>query len=383
VNRIYFDNNATTELDPLVLEAMLEELRGPPSNPSSVHYFGKRAKSFLVAARARVASFFGVKAEELIFTSGGTEGLNTLVRGLFGSQPKGHLVTSAIEHASLDHTVRVLEGMGLSVTRVPVDGWGAPRQQEIEAALRSDTRALLFSAVNTETGVKLDLPGVAHIAERHGIPLLLDLVALVGKEPFELPRGVAAAVFSAHKFHGPKGVGGMVVRSCAKFTPLLTGGGQEFNRRSGTENVAGIVGLARAIAIVQERQAQITDHLFQLRQHFEEKLRRVMPGIQVNGAGPRVVNTSNLAFQDMDGETLLMHLDMAGIAASHGSACSSGALEPSRILLQMGLPLKRVRSSLRFSFGRMNTITEVDTAINRMAELMHKLYPHLCSCCST
>ena len=375
MNRIYFDNNATTELDPSVLEAMLKELKGPPANPSSVHYFGKRARSLLLQARSSVASFFGVKPDELIFTSGGTEGINTLLRGLFAGQPKGHLITTSIEHSAVYQAVRSLEGAGLSVTYVPVDSWGAPLSGAIEEAIRPDTRAMVFSASNSETGVKLDLEGVALSAERNGVPLILDAVAFVGKEPLVLPIGVSAAVFSAHKFHGPKGIGGMVVRSHSKYVPLFSGGGQEFNRRAGTENLAGIVGMACAIEILQEQQNEITDHLRTIRNRFEEGMVQAFPGIQINGEGPRIVNTSNLAFPDIDAETLLMHMDMAGIAASHGSACSSGALEPSRVLLEMGFSTKRARSSLRFSFSRLNTVAEVDACLERTAELIDKLYP--------
>lgn len=369
MSRIYFDHNATTALDPAVLDAMLVELKGPPGNPSSIHYFGKQAKIAITKARQSIASFFGVKPSELIFTSGATESLNALIRSHFGSRSKGHLITTAIEHAAVYETVRFLEGAGLEVSYIPVDAWGAPRVDAIEAAIRSDTRAIILSAANTETGVKLDLEEIARLAEQRGIPLILDAVAMIGKEKLRLPPGVSAVAFSGHKFHGPKGIGGMILRPSLKFVPLLTGGGQEFRCRAGTEDVASIVGLARAIEILSEKQEEITLHLQSLRDHLEHTLRRVFPDVQVNGEGPRIANTSNLFFPEMDGETLLMQLDMAGVAVSHGSACASGALEPSRVLLQMGYPTRRVRSSLRFSVGRMNTLLEVDACVERLVEI--------------
>lgn len=377
MNRIYFDHNATTALDPSVLETMVSELRGPPANPSSTHYFGKKAKAALTKARELIASYFSVKPEALIFTSGATESLNALLRSLFGSRPKGHLVTTALEHSAVYETVRYLEGTGLSVSFVPVDSWGAPRVEAIEEAIQSDTRAIVLSAANTETGVKLDIEAIAALAERRGIPLILDAVAFIGKEPWIMYSGISALAFSGHKFHGPKGIGGMVIRPDLKFSPLITGGGQESLRRSGTEFLAGILGLARAFEILIERQPEITAHLSSLRDHLEKGLLREFSELQINGEGPRISNTSNLFFPGVDGETLLMHLDMAGVAASHGSACSSGALEPSRVLQQMGFPLRRVRSSLRFSLGRMNTLAEVDACIERTSEIISKFYTQL------
>jgi cysteine desulfurase len=373
MTRLYLDNNATTALDPRVFKAMLAEFSGPPANPSSVHYFGQQAKSLLNSARRSIASFFGSKPEELIFTSGGTESLNLLIRGLFGNRPKGHLITTSIEHLAVYRTIQSLENSGVAITYLPVDLWGAPLFEELEKAILPNTNAIILSAANSETGVKLDIEKFAEIAERHEIPLIIDAVALIGKEPLSIPPGVSAIAFSGHKFHAPKGIGGVIARSSLKLTPLLTGGGQEFQRRAGTENLAGILGLAEAFQILREKQREITQHMRNLRDHLEITLMRELPEITVNGSGPRVANTSNLAFRGIDGESLLIHLDLAGVAASHGSACSSGSLEPSRVLLQMGVDRSVARSSLRFSVSRMNSREEIDSCIERLIEVVRKM----------
>ena len=373
MTRIYLDSNATTALDPRVFKAMVQEFSGPPANPSSIHYFGQQAKGHLLSARRSIASFFHVKPEELLFTSGGTESLNTLLRGAFGGRPKGHLITTAIEHSAVYRTALALEGSGLDVTYVKVDLWGAPLPERIAEAIKPDTRMIVLSAANSETGVKIDIEAIAKIAEKNEIPLVLDAVCWIGKEALPLPKGVSALALSGHKFHAPKGIGAIIVRPSFKFVPQLTGGGQEFQRRAGTENLAGILGLAEAIQILHEKQEEITPKLQDLRDHLELGLMRQIPGVFVNGQGPRIANTSNLFFEGIDGETLLMHLDMAGIAASHGSACSSGALEPSRVLLQMGVDKRIARSSVRFSVSRMNTREEIDAFLNRTVEIIQKL----------
>lgn len=375
-SRIYLDNNATTALDPRVFKAMLAEFSGPPGNPSSVHYFGQQAKSHLSEARKTVASFFGARPEETLFTSGGTESVNLLLRGFFSSRPRGHLITTAIEHSCIYKTVKVLEGAGLRVTFVPVDSWGAPLPEAIEAAIQSDTQAIALSAANGETGVKLDIAAIAAIAEKHSIPLILDAVAWIGKEKMPMPPGVSAIALSGHKFHAPKGIGAAIIRPSFKISPLLTGGGQEHARRAGTENLAGILGISEAVRILGEKQSEITEHLQDLQSRFELSLLRNIEGVDVNGSGPRIPSTSNLFIDGIDGETLLIHLDMAGIAASHGSACSSGALEPSRVLLNMGLGKKRARSSIRFSFSRFNTREEIDASLDRMMEIISNLRKH-------
>lgn len=369
MEKIYFDNNSTTALDPRVLKAMMEDLGGPPANPSSVHFFGSRAKKLLQTARGSVARYFGVQPEEVLFTSGGTESLNALLRGL----PKGHLITTDIEHAAVYKTIQTLEATGTPVTYINTGLWGAAIGEQIESAIRHDTKAIILCAANNETGIKLDLQEAALIAERRHIPLLLDAVSWIGKEAFDLPRGATAVALSGHKFHAPKGIGALMLRKALKLTPLATGGSQEYMHRAGTENLAGILGLAAGIELLREGQTAITDHLLDLRAHFECELLRALPDVVINGLGPRIANTVNIAFLGCDGESLLMQLDMMGIAVSLGSACSSGALEPSRVLLNMGLDRKTAKSSIRFSFGRFNTREEVNLALERIVLLVKKM----------
>lgn len=370
MERIYLDNNATTGLDPRVFKAMLVDLHGLPANPSSVHWFGKQARGHLSKARESVASFFQADPKEIIFTSGGTESINLFLRGL---GTKGHVITSTIEHSCIYKTLQSLENQGLKVTYLPVGPWGAPLAEHVASAIRPDTKAIALSAANSETGVKLDIEAIAEIAKHQGIPLLIDAVAFIGKEPFPMHPGITAVALSGHKFHAPKGIGALFLRSSLKLTPQCTGGAQEYLYRAGTENLAGILGLAEALRILSTDQLAITQHLSDLRRHLENGLTRELPDLQINGEGPRVSNTASIAFPGIDGESLLIHLDMAGIAVSHGSACASGSMEPSRVLIQMGIPQKIACTSLRFSVGRFNTREEIDIVIEKTAIIINKL----------
>lgn len=368
--RIYLDNNATTALDPRVFKAMLVDLQGPPANPSSVHWFGNQAKNLLQQARLSIASFFQAKPEEITFTSGGTESTNLFLRGL---EKKGHVISTKIEHSCIYKTLLTLEKEGLKVTYLPVGPWGAPLPEDLKAAIRPETTAIVLSAANNETGVRLDLETFAEIAQQNRIPLFIDAVSFIGKEPFSMHPGITAVSLSGHKFHAPKGIGALFLRSSLKLSAQITGGEQEYQHRAGTENLSGILGLAKALEIVKAEQTQITQHLNDLRRHFEHGLQKELPIVMINGEGPRISNTSNLCFPGIDGETLLIQLDMAGIAVSHGSACASGALEPSRVLIQMGIPQKMARCSLRFSFSRMNTREEIDRVVEITSHIVQKL----------
>lgn len=370
MERIYLDNNATTILDPLVFKAMLQDLSGFPANPSSVHHFGQRARGMLSQARQKTAHFFGVKPEEVIFTSGGTESVHLMMQSL---RQKGHLITTAIEHSCVYKTAQSLEAQGWVVDYLPCGLWGAPTAQQIQEAIRKDTKAMVFSASNTETGVKIDLEKIAALAEERQIPLLIDAVAFIGKEPLLIPKGVSALALSGHKFHGPKGIGALIARSSFKIQPQLLGGSQEFQKRAGTENLAGILGLAEALSIVKERELEIFDQITLLRLHLEKRLLSEIQDVQVNGEGQRISNTTNAGFLGVEGEALLMHLDLAGIAVSHGSACSSGALEPSRVLTEMGIDRKIARSSIRISLSRFTTREEIDRFVDVLVHLVEKL----------
>jgi cysteine desulfurase len=339
---IYLDNNATTPIDAKVLAAMHEIFTLQPSNPSSFHAFGRKAREILTKSRKSVADYLGIRPSEFIFTSSGTESLNTLIRGI----PAKKIITTHVEHPAIDRTIAAL---GMQTTRLSVDQTGSINLVDLE---RADGDLIILSAVNSETGALLDLNAVAAIADARRIPLIIDGVALLGKERFTIPRGVSAMAFSAHKLHGPTGVGGHFLRSSLKCTSLLTGGVQEQLSRAGTENLAGIVGFAKAISLIED-----PNEIRALRDYFES----LLPG-HCNGTGPRVSNTSNLYFPGMSGESLLIQLDLQGIMASQGSACTAGALLPSRILLGMGYSKERAMNSIRFSFSRMNKVEELNTA---------------------
>lgn len=355
---VYLDNNATTPIDPRVLEAMVEQLNCSPANPSSTHRFGRAARRSLREARGQIAEALCVKEEELTFTSGATEALVTLLLSLGKS---GHIITSTIEHPSILQTAAHLEKRGTRVTYLPVGPSGAVEMQNLEAALTKETRLLVLGAANSETGVKNRIEEIAELALRHAIPFVLDAVGLFGKEPMTLFPGISAFVIAGHKVHGPPGIG--LLWAKASFEPLLHGGGQEFKRRAGTENVAAIVGLAKAIALLSEELPGATEQMRKLRDDFETRLKIALPSVLINGSAPRAPHVSNVTFPDQDGELLLMKLDEAGVAAALGSACSSGALEPSHVLRAMGVPYNLARSSLRFSLSRFTTQEEIDYCI--------------------
>lgn len=371
--RIYLDNNATTRIDPRVLEAIVSHLKDHFGNPSSHHSFGQDNRNRLLKARNTVASYFDVKANEIIFTSSGTEGANMVLRGLFEGQPQGHMITSTVEHSCVFGTAKLMQAGGTKVTYLSPGLWGAIKPDAVRAALQPDTRLIALMAVNNETGVKTDIEGIAQIALERKIPFFVDGVALLGKEPFTIPAGVSAMCFSGHKLHAPIGCGLAFIRSNLKLRPLLTGGDHEYSRRAGTENVAGIIGLAEAIKLLRSELPEAMPRVARLRDKLEQTLMSRLPNVTVNGQGPRVVNTSNLCFEGVDGESLLTALDMEGVAVSHASACASGALEPSRVLLNMGISPEMAASSIRISLSRFTTEEEIDRCIGILVHIVERL----------
>lgn len=360
--RIYLDNNASTLVDPRVLQAIAQAFKVPLGNPSSLHFFGQAARRHISETRHTIAEFLGVKPQEVIFTSGATEGANLIMRGLM-PQPHGHLITSVGEHACIFETAKQFEARGCAVTYLPIGLKGHVSVDDVAKAIRPDTRLITLIGANNETGVKTDIDAIAAIAQDARIPLFIDGVAMLGKELFSIPQGVSAMSFSGHKIHAPMGIGFNFIRAGLKMTPAMTGGEQEFGRRGGTPNLMGIIGLGEAIRLLQTDLAANIAKMEKLRDSFEEKIFAAVPKVNRNGSGARICNTSNLSFEGIEGETLLAALDLAGVAASHGSACSSGALEPSRILLNMGLPQAMARSSIRFSLSRNTTVEEIEQAV--------------------
>lgn len=369
MERIYLDNNAGTPPDPRITTFLAQILPQLNGNPSSMHSFGQTARSLISKARSVIASYLKVKPTELIFTSGGTECVNMAIRGLVDTNKPGHIITSVAEHSCVIAACKWLESRGFKVTYLPTGLHGAIQPDAVKAAIMADTQLIALMSVNNETGVKTDIEEIAKIAHQHRIPFFVDAIAQLGKEEIKISQGITAMAFSGHKIHALQGVGVLYLRSGSKFEPLIIGGEQEYGRRAGTENLLGILSFAKAIELID---VVNFEKIRELRDHFEAVLLKGIPGLLVNGEGARICNVSNLAFPGVDGEGLLMNLDRLGVAASHGSACSSGSLEPSRVLVAMGLPLDRVNSSIRFSLSRLTTMAEVDFAYRIIISLVRK-----------
>jgi cysteine desulfurase len=363
VSRIYLDNNATTCPAPEVIDAVHRAMTCY-GNPSSIHSFGQEAKGLLLHARDTIASYFQVPSKEILFGSSATELLNTLIRSI----PSGHVVSSSLEHAAVYNTLQAHP----KTTFLPGTTFGAPTLREVEAAIRPDTQLIALMAVNNETGVRTDIAAIGAHAKALGIPFIVDGVGLLGKELFTIPEGVSAMVFSAHKIHGPKGAACAFIRKNFPFSPLIRGGEQESGRRGGTEDLPAIMGFQMAVQLLQQTLSSALSTMQKLRLTFEEEL-LALGDVLVNGDGPRVTNTSNLAFLGVEGEELLRELDLKGVAASHGSACTSGSLEPSRPLQNMGYSKERVGSSLRFSLSRYTTSDEMERAALLIKQAVKKL----------
>lgn len=367
----YLDSNATTALWPAVLEEMLPWMQGGYANPSGVHREAKRARAAIERAREQVAALIGAHANEIIFTSGGTESNNTALRSLDHLSGPGDAVVSAIEHSAV---LRTVEQLGRPVRRVAVDGAGRLEFDDLGQALEH-AGYLSVMAVNNETGVIQALAEIVAMAQAKGVPVHSDAVQAVGKMDVKvLELGVDLLSLSAHKFHGPKGVGALYVRRGLRFEPLMHGGGQEFGMRSGTENTAGIVGMGAAAALAE---AYLTNHgvaeVAAMRDAFESRVMHQVAGVTVNGGAQRVGNTSHLSFDGCDAAGLLILLDEAGVACSAGSACMTGKQKPSHVQLAMGIAEARAKSSLRFSFSRMNTESEAIEAAAIVARVVEKL----------
>ena len=352
---IFFDNNATTPISLEVLSVITHSLKTIPGNPSSITNDGRFAKNQLITARKKIATFLGSRPGEIIFTSGGTESIYTLIHGICKNKKKP-IITTSIEHKSVLYSI---EDTALTPKFLSVDQSYTPSIDELLTLLDAGASAIVLSLVNGETGSLLPVKDIAEIAYRYNVPLILDGVAALGKMPIHLYKGITAIAFSGHKCHGPKGTGFFYLSSNYPFFPTFRGGMQENGFRSGTENVAGILGLTKAIEeITEDRYTYLAD----LRKAFETKVTSIFPTCRINGGENRVSNVSNIFFEDIDGDHLLIYLDQNGITASLGSACSSGSLEPSHVLLGMGYSRKYAGSSLRFSFSSMNNLQEIDEA---------------------
>jgi cysteine desulfurase len=376
--RIYLDHNATTAPAPEVVELTARVAREFWGNASSIHHFGQQAKAVLDEARGRVAELIGGEPAEITFTGGGTESDNAAIRGLAEAlEPTGrrHLVTTAIEHEAVLNTCKALSRRGWSVTYVPVDASGVVSADAVAAALTDDSALVSVMHANNEIGTIQPLAEIAGVVHARGALLHTDAVQTVGKIPVDVKAiGADLLSLSAHKFYGPKGVGALWVRRGVRLQPFVTGGKQERGRRAGTENVAGIAGLGLASALAGAALHSDGQRLTRLRDRLERGILSTIPGSARNGAeAPRVPNTANISIERVESESLLIGLDLEGIAVSSGSACSSGTLEPSHVLKAMGLPHARTLGSIRFSLGSENTESEIDHVVSVLPQIVEKL----------
>ena len=377
MNRIYMDNAATTKVTPPVLEAMLPYLTEVYGNPSSIHSFGRDARKALDRAREQVAKALNADPQEIYFTGCGTESDNWAIRGAaYARKPKGrHLITSAIEHHAVLHTVAQLEVEGFEVTYLPVDGDGLVNPEDLEGAFRPDTTLVTIMMANNEIGTIEPIAELARIAKAHGALFHTDAVQAIGSVPIDVKSlGVDMLSLSGHKFHAPKGVGALYLKKGVKISPMMHGGAQERKQRPGTENIASIVALGvaieRAAATIDRRNAYLTP----LRDRLIEGILANIPEVRLNGhATKRLANNANVSVRYIEGESLLLSLDLIGVAASSGSACTSGSLDPSHVLLAIGLPHEIAHGSLRFSLSEDNTMEEVEYVITELTKIVERL----------
>ena len=373
---IYLDYNSTTPVDPRVLAAMLPYLAENFGNANSIHSSGQRARAAVDAARQAVAELLGAKAAEIVFTCGGTEADNLAIFGIVNpcDQPRKHVVTTAIEHHAVLNTAQALEKQGVDVTYVPVSRGGIVDPEDIREAIRPETVLLSVMLANNEIGTIQPIEEIGRIAAEEDVYFHCDAVQAAGKMAIDVRKlGVDLLSISGHKLYAPKGVGALFVKAGTELGPMFFGGHHERDRRPGTENVPGIVGLGKAAQLAMENLDADAPRLAALRDRFENAL-LALPGVRVNGSvRERAPNTSNLSFDAAGGEALVIALDLQGVMCSSGAACSSGAVEPSHVLTAIGLAPDQARSSLRFSLGRPTTEQEIDEAIRIIPPVVERL----------
>lgn len=377
MRRIYLDHSATTPVDPRVVEAMLTVLTNNFGNPSSIHDFGRRARAAVEAAREKVAELIGASSEEIIFTSGGTEADNLAILGAaYAHQARGkHLITSTIEHHAVLDTFKHLEKQGFEVTFLPVDRYGQVSVRQLEEALRDDTILVSIMHANNEIGTIQPIAEIGKLTRERGILFHTDAVQTVGKIPVDVDSlNVDMLTLSAHKFYGPKGIGALYLRRGVKIQPLVHRGGQERKWRSGTENVPGIVGLGKAAELVVTEMPERTPYITALGRTLAERILNEIPDSILTGhPSNRIPGHVSVCFAGVEGESMLIRLDMEGIAASSGSACTSGSLEPSHVLIALGLTHETAHGSLRLTLGKDNTMTDVAQVMEVLPGIVESL----------
>ena len=377
MRRVYLDNNATTEVAPEVMGAMLPCYREFYGNASSVHWYGQEAKALMDKARQQVATLLNAEPNEIVFTSGGTESDNLAIRGIVDSVPGTgkHIITSQIEHHAVLHTGQMLQKLGIKVTYVPVDAEGLVDPAEIEKSITPETVLISIMHSNNEIGAIQPVQEIGAIARARDIYFHTDAVQAAGKVPLDVEQlGVDLLSIAGHKFHAPKGVGALYIKKGTKIRSLLYGGAHERNRRAGTENIPHIVGLGKASELAMTEMENNTGRILELRNYFEGEIFRRIPHTSLNGPRTRrIPNTANIRFEQVESEALLINLDLAGVACSTGSACTSGSIEPSHVLTALGLPPEQAFSSIRFSLSKFTTREEIEYVLNLLPEMVGRL----------
>jgi len=373
--RVYLDHNASTPVHPEVLQAMLPYFSERFGNPSSVHGFGRESREGIDTAREQIAAFLKVSKDEIVFTSGGTESDNLGIKGVAAARRAGHVITSQIEHHAVLRTVQTLEQEGFTATYLPVDGDGMVNPDDVRAALRPDTIVVSLMGANSEVGTLQPIREIGRITREAGVPLHVDGVQTFGKVPIDVEAsGIDLLSFSGHKIYGPKGVAGLYIRKSTKMASIQHGGEHERRRRAGTENVAGIVGLGKAVEIRAREMGEEATRLTALRDRLWQGVREGVGEVRLNGhPTQRLPGTCNMCFRNVESESIVLGLDLKGIGVSAGSACTSGNVEPSYVLVAMGIPLDWAMGSVRSSLGHATSAEDIDYVIESIVPLVAKL----------
>ena len=377
MKNIYFDNAATTKLDDEVLKEMLQYLKDNYGNPSSIYKLGREARKAIEDSREKMAKVLNCKANEIYFTAGGSESDNTAIKGIAKANKKrgNHIITSKIEHPAVLETCKQLEKEGFEITYISVDEKGIVDLEELKKSIKPTTILITIMFANNEIGTIQPIEEIGKIAKGNNIYFHTDSVQAVGSIKIDVQKlNIDSLSLSGHKFYGPKGVGALYVKTGVPFEKFISGGHQERNKRAGTENVAGIVGIGKAIELAYENLDEYNKKIKELRDYYVKQVEEKIPYIKINGdMEKRLPGNSNISFRFIEGEGLLLNLDLKGICASSGSACTSGSLDPSHVLLAIGLPHEIAHGSLRVSIGKYNTKEEIDYLIENLMEIVTRL----------
>lgn len=375
MRRVYLDHNASTPVHPEVIEAMLPYFGERFGNPSSIHAFGREAREGVEIARETIASFLHVGKEEIVFTAGGTESDNLAVKGVAAARGSGHIITSQIEHHAVLRTCQALEAQGFAVTYLPVDEYGLVDPEEARRAIRPDTILITIMHANSEVGTIEPVEAIGRIAREHGIPFHTDAVQTFGKVPIDVHAfGIDLLSFSSHKIYGPKGVAGLYIRKGTKMVSIQHGGEHERRRRAGTENASGIVGFGKAVEIRARDMEREAVRVTELRNRLWEGIRARIPEVRLNGPPTRrLPGTLNICFRHVESESIVLGLDLKGVGVSAGSACTSGNVEPSHVLVAMGVPLDWAVGAVRATLGRSNSAEDIEYVLVVLPPIVERL----------